>query len=507
MDKAHSLLLPWIPWIPLFGALLVAVARGGERMRRVWFLMGTLPALLLCGALAAKVVTPPASRPLVLVAWGGYLYADGLTVIMLCCIYLLVLAAGIYSFAYMERQRERQRVTEGGLRLYYSILLVFCASMSWTVTFNNLVFMFLAIEVSTIVTALLVSLYRSRQSLEAAFKYNLLVVMAILFALMGTIIIFGRLSATLPGLSAIHLTEIGRSAPLLPASVALPVVAFMVCAFGTEAGMIPFHAWLPDAHSEAPAPISALLSGIVITIGAYCLARTVTLFSPRFPSVVVLVAAIASASIVIGILMAIAQDDLKRLLAYSSVSQISYIFEGLGLGTYLGIYSGLFHAVTHMLTKSLLFFCVGAIVYRLGLRKISDLGGLARKMPVTAVCFFVGGLSMGGMPPLAGFPSKASIILAVGQSRLWWAMGISAFAGLLTLACLVWAAWRVFWGEESAAVQALPADERDVPATMKVPMVVVAVCVVVLGLAPQLLYPVLDSAARTILALAAGGLP
>ena len=207
-------------------------------------------------------------------AWGEYLYADGLTVMMLLCVFLLVLGVGIYSFPYMEKQRERGLVTERGLRMYYAVLLVFCASMSWTVSFNNLVFMFLAIEVSTIATAFLVSLYNTRQALEAAFKYNLLVIMAVVFALLGVIIIYAKMSATVPGLTAIHINEIGRSVVVLPAYVALAVVAFFICAFGTESGMIPFHAWLPDAHSEAPAPISALLSGIVITIGAYCLARS-----------------------------------------------------------------------------------------------------------------------------------------------------------------------------------------------------------------------------------------
>ena len=368
-------------------------------------------------------------------------------------------------------------------------------------------FMYLAIEVSTIATAYLVSLYRTRESLEAAFKYNLLVIMALLFALMGTIVVYSLMSDSVQGLGAIHVLEIGRSVAMLPPAIALSVVAFLVCAFGTESGMIPFHAWLPDAHSQAPTPISALLSGVVITIGAYCLARTVTLFTATFPSVVVLLATIASASIVIGILMAIVQDDLKRLLAYSSISQISYIFEGLGLGTYLGVYGGLFHAVTHMLAKSLLFFCAGAIIYRTGIRRISELGGLARKMPFTATCFFIGSVSMGGMPLLAGFMSKYSIILAVGKAGLWWAMGISAFAGLLTLACMVWAGWRVFWGPECEKVAALPSTGREIPRSMMVPMAGAAGLIILLGLAPGLLFPSLDSATRSILGVMGPGQP
>ncbi len=127
--------------------------------------------------------------------------------------------------------------------------------------------------------------------------------------------------------------------------------------------------------------------------------------------------------------MAIAQDDLKRLLAYSTISQVGYVFIGIGLGTYLGVYGGIFHAVTHLLAKALLFFCSGAIIYRLGLRRISDLGGLSRKMPLTAACFFVGCLSIGGLPFFAGFPSKYTIVLALAQAQLWWALAITAFAG------------------------------------------------------------------------------
>jgi formate hydrogenlyase subunit 3/multisubunit Na+/H+ antiporter MnhD subunit len=292
---------------------------------------------------------------------------------------------------------------------------------------------------------------------------------------------------------------------LLPAWLALTIAACFICAFGTKGGMMPFHSWLPDAHSEAPVPISALLSGLVITIGPFCFARTVSLFSPHYSQIFVFLSAIACTSIVLGILMAIAQDDLKRLLAYSSISQIGYVFAGVGLGTYLGLYGGMFHAVTHMLAKALLFFCSGAVIYRLGIRKISDLGGLSRKMPVTAFCFFVGALSVGGMPLLAGFQSKYSIVLALAQARLWWAMGMAAFAGILTLAGLVWAAHRVFWGEESEKVAALPAGGREIPRAMSVPMVLIAAAIILLGIFPQWLYPVLDSASRSVLALVAQG--
>jgi formate hydrogenlyase subunit 3/multisubunit Na+/H+ antiporter MnhD subunit len=503
MTYETSLLLPLFPFIPLLAALFVAFAESGELGRRIAFLLGTVPPLGLAGIVLWRLGAFHGGPPVILVAWGGFLYADVLSALVLCGTFFLVTVVGIYSFPYMEHDIEQGTVTEGIVRGYYFLLLVFCVFMTWTVTISHLFFMFLVVEVATIAISLLVATYRTKYALIASFKYNLLVVMAMLFAVMGAVFIFAKMTATNPGLTRIHLLEMGRLVALLPAPLALTVVACFVGAFGTKGGLAPFHSWLPDAHAEAPAPISALLSGLVITIGPFGFARTVALFSPRYESVVTLVSALACLSIVVGILLAIVQDDLKRLLAYSSVSQIGYVFGGIGLGTYLGMYGGLFHAVTHLLAKSLLFFCSGAIIYRVGIRKISDLGGLSRKMPLTAFCFFVASLSIGGLPLLAGFMSKYTIVLAMARARLWWAMVLMAAAGLLTLAALVWAAHRVFWGEESARVAALAPARREMPLAMSIPMIAIAASVVLLGVFPQSIFPVLDSGVRSLLALRA----
>jgi len=503
MITQTSLLLSFIPFIPLLAALFVALAESSQRERRLAFLLGTIPSLALSGVLLWGLRTSHAGAQVVFVAWGGFLYADVLSALMLVGTFFLVTVVGIYSFPYLQHDVERGTVTDSIVRGYYFLLLIFCVFMTWTVTISHLFFMFLVVEVATIAISLLVATYRTKYALIASFKYNLLVVMAMLFAVMGAVFIFAKMTATNPGLTRIHLLEMGRLVALLPAPLALVIVACFIGAFGTKGGLAPFHSWLPDAHAEAPAPISALLSGLVITIGPFGFARTVALFSPSYASVVTLVSALACASIIVGILLAIVQDDLKRLLAYSSVSQIGYVFAGIGLGTYLGMYGGLFHAVTHLLAKSLLFFCSGAIIYRLGLRKISDLGGLSRKMPLTAFCFFVGALSIGGLPLLAGFMSKYTVVLAMARSQLWWAMILMAAAGLLTLAAMVWAAYRVFWGEESAKVTALERTRREMPLAMSVPMIALAASVVLLGVIPQSIFPVLDSGVRSLLALRA----
>jgi formate hydrogenlyase subunit 3/multisubunit Na+/H+ antiporter MnhD subunit len=379
-------------------------------------------------------------------------------------------------------------------------------------------------EANTLSVVFLVTFYWRRESMEAGYKYLLLVSVGVTFALLGCILIYCGAIPYLPGRRLLLLTEIGKIARVIPESIVLIACAMFIVGFGTKAGLIPFHAWLPDAHSEAPVPISALLSGIVIKIGAYVLARTVTIFAPTYPAVVTFVAILASVGMVIGIIMALVQDDLKRLLAYSSVSQIAYVIEGLGLGTYLGIYGGLYHLINHTISKALLFLCAGALMYSAGTRKISELRLVAKKMPVTGFCFFVGALAIGGMPPFNGFMSKFTLFLAAADSKLLWAAVIGIFTGLLTIACFAWTAYRIFWtkpqhdshgganpGHEAGVetpAQALEVqgakplyEAKEVPVSMWIGMIILALLCIALGVYPRLIYPILDSAAKCILSI------
>ncbi|MBD3385735.1 oxidoreductase [candidate division KSB1 bacterium] len=437
-------------------------------------------------------------------ALGQGIFVDGLSALIILLVDGMVILITLQSIRYMKHERELGLVTDGRLTLYYALILLFTGTMNWTVSTNHMVMLYVAMEGTTLATALLVAFYRKRASLEAGYKYVLLVVVGITFALLGIVLIF---SAAYPhlkvGAHALLLTEIGRIAQLIPKNIALLGVAFMTVGFATKAGLVPFHAWLPDAHSEAPSPISALLSGLIINIGAYALARTVTIFAPTYNSIVIFIAILSSASMLIGIFLALVQDDLKRMLAYSSVSQIAYVFEGLGLGTYLGIYGGLFHLVNHTLIKGLLFMSVGAIMYATGgLRKISQLGGLAKKMPITAFCFVVGALAIGGLPPFNGFMSKFTLFFAVGEQGIYWAMVISILTGLLTLACLVSAAYRVFWRAPSKAINDLENGElKEVPFLMYFSIVLLALLCILIGVYPQILYPILDNATRAVLSI------
>ncbi|MFP3904565.1 MAG: complex I subunit 5 family protein, partial [Armatimonadota bacterium] len=413
-----------------------------------------------------------------------------------CLMTVLIL---LYSLRYIPRHLSDENQTPGKLSNYYGLLLVFLGMLNFTCITNHMVLLYLSVEAATLVTALLVVFYRRREALEAGYKYLVLVGVGVTFALLGCVFLYSGGLQVLPPAEALLLSSLGRVAKHLPTGVALLAAAFLVAGFGTKAGLMPFHAWLPDAHSEAPTPISALLSAVVIKIGAYALARTITVLAPYFGAITLFLAILASVGMLLGVLLAWAQDDLKRLLAYHSVSQMGYIVEGLGLGTYLGVYGGLFHLLNHTLFKALLFMAVGAIMFATGgIRRISRLGGLGKKMPVTAVCFFIGALAMGGVPLLNGFMSKLTLFMAVAEKQLLWAAVVGMVTSTLTLACLAHAAYRVFWGEA-------PEDDPDVeeateaPPTLLGAMIVLAALCFVIGMYPQVVHPVLDTATRCVM--------
>jgi formate hydrogenlyase subunit 3/multisubunit Na+/H+ antiporter MnhD subunit len=367
--------------------------------------------------------------------------------------------------------------------------------------------LYVSLEFTTLATAFLVTFYWKRESLEAGYKYLVLVTVGVLFGLVGLLLIYCA-AAGLPqmaGKRILLLTELGSTAKLMSPSVVLLANALLVAGFGTKAGLVPFHAWLPDAHAEAPEPISALLSGVVIKVGAYALARTIAVFASTYPAIPAFMAVICSLTMLVGIVMAWAQDDLKRLLAFHSVSQMGYIAEGMGMGTYLGIYAGLFHLLNHTVFKGLLFLAVGAVMYSTGgLRRMKNLGGIASKMPVTALCFFVGALAMGGMPPFNGFFSKFTLFIAVADRGLVWAAIIGMITSLLTLACMVHTAYKTFWGPLRAEGGNPTADLKEVPPTMQLAMLALAALALAIGLFPRLTYPLLDNATRCILKIVAG---
>jgi len=479
--------------------LIFALGRFHAIFREGLALIGLAATFVISLAIAGRVLHGE-----LLIAWGRNLYVDGLSALMETLGSAMAIVIVLYSAAYVTRHQIGMPLNPWRRTYFYGLLVLLVATLNWTCATNSLIWMWVSLEATTLTSALLVTFYWKRESMEAGYKYLLLISVGVTLALLGCVLIYAAAIPLLPGSHVMLLTEIGKIAKLMPESVVLIACAMFVAGFGTKAGLIPFHAWLPDAHAEAPVPVSALLSGVVIKIGAYALARTVTIFAPHYEAVVLFIAILASVSMVIGIVMALVQDDLKRLLAYSSISQIAYVIEGLGLGTYLGIYGGLFHLVNHAIVKALLFLCAGALMYATGTRKISELGTMAKKMPVTAFCFFVGALAIGGMPPFNCFMSKVTIFFALADRGILWAAIIGIATGMLTVACFVWAVFRIFW-QKPAAESNPEIEQKKVPALMQASMLVLALACILLGIYPGILYPVLNTATDSILRILGAG--
>lgn len=460
------------------------------------------------GALAiSAAIVPHVLRGEVLFGWGRELRVDALSALLVLLISAVAFAATLFAIRDMRHRRlfdsAGRDVTEARLPVFYGLLLLFLATMLWGSVTNNIIMLYVAVEATTIASGLLVAFYWDRRALEAGYKYLMLLTVGITFALFACVLLYASAAAHLPGVNAMLISEIQGVAGLLPRSVAIFVMALLIVGFGTKAGIAPFHPWLPDAHAEAPSPVSALLSGVMIKMAAYALARTITIFFPAHPALGIFVVVLGGFTMLLGAVMALAQDDLKRLLAYSSVSQMGYVIVGLGFGTYLGVYGGLFHLVTHAAAKGLLFLSVGAVVYATASRSMAQLGGLGRRMPITAICFFIGAFSIAGMPPFAGFMSKLTLFLAGADVGMWAAVGVGLFVSLLTLVVVFRAGQMVFWGaprSEAAAAEAV----REVPASLWVAMVALATVCVALGVYPQLAYPLLDQASRVLTRVLAG---
>lgn len=399
--------------------------------------------------------TPPVGISLVL---------DGLSSFMLVTVNLVAFIVNIYAVNYMARYTARWK--------FFTLFLLMVAGMNGVVITGDLFNLYVFLEIAAIASYALVAFGIEHEELEASFKYAIMGSVASTFILLGIIFLYSYTST-------LNMADMGR---ILMEKGALGITKFIaplfILGFGLKAAMVPFHAWLPDAHPSAPAPISAMLSGVLIkALGIYAICRifyNVLGVTQEIRAILLFLGAI---SMVVGVLLAVGQWDLKRLLAYHSISQIGYVILGIGLGTPLGILGGLFHLFNHSVFKSLLFLNSGSVEYATGTRDLKHMGGLASKMPVTGTTNLFASLSIAGIPPFNGFWSKLIIIVACVQAgRMGYAFW-AVFASVLTLASFMKVMKYGFYGKLNDKFSQL----KEVPIFMKVSMVVLAVICLVGG--------------------------
>lgn len=403
--------------------------------------------------------------------WGTHLgidlRLDGLTTLMLVTINTIGLAMAIFSVEYMTRYTSKLR--------YYSIFLCMVAGLNGIVLTGDLFNLYIFMEIVAISSYALVAFGCEHDELEAAFKYAVLGAVASAFVLVGIALLYAMLGTLNMVEMSVKLAACGLNQPLTLA------LGLFLCGFGLKAALVPFHAWLPDAHPSAPAPVSAMLSGVVIkTAGIYVLSRLVfNVFTVQLiPELPVILRLLGVVSMIVGGILALGQSDMKRLLAYSTITQIGYIVVGLGLGTTLGLTGALFHLVNHSVFKSLLFLNAGAVEYATGTRDLRHLGGLSRNMPFTANMSLLGSMAISGIPPLNGFWSKLIIVLACIDSGHHWLALVAVLMSLATLVAVLKLQKQAFYAEHKpATVHAV-----EVPLLMRSAMLLLAVLCVVLAL-------------------------
>lgn len=402
---------------------------------------------------------------------------DPLTSLMLIVITGIGLLVVFYSTSYMSARNREHDLSEGQGR-YYFWLLLFIGAMTGLAVSPNLLQLFIFWELTTLCSWALISHTQEEKSLAAGFKALIVTHFGALFFLVGLFILFIFTKS-------FSFTALAQLTPGLKNMVFI----FLLVAAWAKAAQIPFHTWLPDAM-EAPTPISAYLhAAAMVKAGVYLVARVVSAGWTMPPSMGVLTAIMALATMFMALTLYFAQDDLKRLLAYSTIAHLSYVLLGVGmgmLGSDLGFRGGVLHIINHGFAKSTLFLCAGAVAYATGTRSISQLGGLGRKLPLVGMAFIVGVLAVTGVPPLACFWSK--FYLLTGALQLGGGVG-PVILGLVLLESVISFAWmllvaqRVFLGKPTPAVLAAQHNPLPLPMTITlVALMVMCVAAPVIGI-------------------------
>jgi NADH-quinone oxidoreductase subunit M len=380
---------------------------------------------------------------------------------------------------------------------YYANLLLFMTGMIGVVFAVNLIQFYLFWELMLIPSYFLVARWGvSRRRLSIGFKYFIFTHVGALLMLLG---ILSTYSYTM----SFSLIELPSEVGVIPSSMLSTIFFLFLAGFSVKMAAFPVHTWLPDTHSEAPTPISAMLSGIMLKCGAYGIGRVLlSIFGQNLLQASDYLLIFSIITMIYGGLMALAQTDIKRLLAYSSMSQMGYIIFGFSTGSTLGIMGSLLHIVNHAICKALLFMCAGSIMSQTGTRNIRSMGGLITKMPITGFACLIGVFSLAGTPPFNAFWSEWMIFgggLAAGKNTLTY---IGLASTIITAGYLLSFAWRVLFGNLPKRLE----NVKESPTFMLIPIAILASASIILGIWPGLVLDFVKPAADFLVEFMSTGL-
>ena len=405
----------------LSGVLIIpAVAAGLLAMLPGYWLtarLNVLAALLTLLTAVSLFVVEPKS--------GSYLLVDDLNKVFIVLTTFVGFTTSVFSASYIGHEIEIGRLTPTSVRFYHAMYQALMFAMNLALVANNIGLMWVAIEMATLTTVLMVGIYRTHEALEAAWKYFILGSVGIALALFGTILVYMAARPVIgEGVEAMVWTVLVQHAAKFDPALLNVAFIFLLLGYGTKVGLAPLHAWLPDAHAEGPTPISAVLSGLLLNVALYALLRFKMLLALN-PAAIApgpLMVILGLISCLFAAFMLYRRRDIKRMFAYSSIEHMGIIVFAFGMGGALANFAGLLHMTMHSLTKSAIFFAVGHIAQVKGTQKIADMGGLTVTNPVLGWGLVLGVVAIAGLPPLGIFMSEFLVVSSTFAREPWLAV-------------------------------------------------------------------------------------
>jgi hydrogenase-4 component F len=423
--------------IPAISAAVLALMPGYRLTAR----LNVVAALLTFLTALSLFVVEPVS--------GQYLLVDDLNKVFIVLTTFVGFTTSVFSASYIEHEIDIGRLTPAFLRFYHAMYQALMFAMNLALVANNIGLMWVAVEVATLTTVLMVGIYRTHEALEAAWKYFILGSVGIALALFGTILVYMAARPVIgEGTDAMVWTVlVSRAAAFDPALLNVAFV-FLLLGYGTKVGLAPLHAWLPDAHAEGPTPISAVLSGLLLNVALYALLRFKMLLAVNPGSIAPgpLMVTMGLISVIFASLMLYRRRDIKRMFAYSSIEHMGIIVFAFGMGGPLANFAGLLHMTMHSLTKSAIFFAVGHIAQVKGTQKLADIGGLTATNPVLGWGLMLGVVAIVGLPPFGIFMSEFLVVSST-FARAPWLTAILVLGLLIALGGLFLRVGGVVFGE------------------------------------------------------------
>lgn len=491
-----SAYLIWLLATPLIASLVALLAH--------WIGRNTRPALELIHMASVSVVLVLAVIVAGQVLQSGevtalnhWLRVDALGAIFLLIVGLVGFLAGLYSIGYTRNELKIGELDAGRLTAYYGLFHFFFLTMLLAVTSNNIIMMWVAIEATTLSSAFLVGMFGTRPALEAAWKYVVICTVGLAFGLYGTILVYSDAVNVMKETATASLwSEIARNAGALDPTLMKLAFVFVLIGFGTKAGIFPMYSWLPDTYSEAPSPVSAMLSGVLVNCTLFVVIRFSIIVNltlgPAFTQNLFLIFGVLS--LATAVFFMLGQKDVNRLLAYSSPENIGLILVAFGLGGPIGALAGLLQLLNHSLVKSMMFFLSGNILMKYRSRSLDVVKGLMQAAPITSVFLLGGVFALVGVPPFNIFLSKFMIISAGIATGHLWLMVLCLLLLMLAFVALFRMLSSVVLGEKPDNVA-----KGESGFTTLAPIMILMILILALGVSmPSSLNTLLNGATRVV---------